>query len=199
MPTTNPLELIRFGIHRTLGMVIYCSGADCPRWRLSVWEIDTLPWLTQQASIHLDAHHPAALVWCVHGHPLGACCSEREAALHPVVSTAHAELDDEPPADYMVGDSASPPYPGERWAWPLDCPKCGAGIGPWSPDTVGSEMTHIRPGGGPDWQANQDHDVPSIPVDSVSRETRDRGAGFFPDRQPGTPRPVPHPSPRDAG
>lgn len=50
------------------------------------------------------------------------------------------------------------PYPGERWRWPIDCERCAVPIGPWNPDVIGSPMTHIRPGGGPDWDANRDHE-----------------------------------------
>jgi hypothetical protein len=50
------------------------------------------------------------------------------------------------------------PHPGETWWWPTTCDACGGDIGPWSPDTPGSAMTHIRPGGGPDWEANAHHE-----------------------------------------
>jgi hypothetical protein len=49
------------------------------------------------------------------------------------------------------------PHPGEKWWWPTECSYCHESIGPWSPDTVGSELTHIVDGGGPDWDANRDH------------------------------------------
>lgn len=44
--------------------------------------------------------------------------------------------------------------------WPIDCAKCLVYIAPWSPDEWprNKAMTHIRPGGGPDWEANRDHD-----------------------------------------
>lgn len=44
--------------------------------------------------------------------------------------------------------------------WPIDCAKCLVFIAPWSPDEWPRQkaMTHIRPGGGPDWEANRDHD-----------------------------------------
>lgn len=49
------------------------------------------------------------------------------------------------------------PHPGETWWWPTECALCGEQIGPWDPNVVGSEMTHIVDGGGPDWDANRDH------------------------------------------
>lgn len=52
----------------------------------------------------------------------------------------------------------SPAHPGETWLWPTDCTRCNGLIGPWDPRQVGSSMTHIVAGGGPDWAANNDHD-----------------------------------------
>lgn len=71
------------------------------------------------------------------------------AGVHGMLRVAAAELG--------VDEQASP-HPGETWRWPTECARCDQPIGPWSPDTVGSEMTHIVAGGGPDWEANRDHD-----------------------------------------
>lgn len=57
----------------------------------------------------------------------------------------------------LLNASERPAHPGETWWWPTDCAQCDRPIGPWSPDHVGSAMTHIVSGGAPDWDANRDH------------------------------------------
>jgi hypothetical protein len=50
------------------------------------------------------------------------------------------------------------PHPGETWRWPTECSTCGESVGPWSPDTPFSGMTHIRHGGAPWWSLNANHE-----------------------------------------
>lgn len=50
------------------------------------------------------------------------------------------------------------PHPGETWWWPTLCVRCGTDIGPWEPNAPNSEMTHIHPGGGPNWALNAAHE-----------------------------------------
>lgn len=59
MQPDDPLALIRFGVHAELGMVVYCSDADHPQWRVGVNELDTLPMVIERALDHIAAHHEA--------------------------------------------------------------------------------------------------------------------------------------------
>lgn len=45
------------------------------------------------------------------------------------------------------------------------CGVCHTDIGLWSPPSLDTGYTHIRPGGGPDWDLNRNHEV--APVDLV--------------------------------
>lgn len=50
-----------------------------------------------------------------------------------------------------------PSHPGETWRWETHCARCLGDTAPWNPDVPFSEMTHIRPGGGADFDRNRDH------------------------------------------
>lgn len=57
--------------------------------------------------------------------------------------------------------------------WPLDCRKCGEPTAPWNPYDPGA-MTHIVPGGGPDWDRNKDHE-PLFTADEIIKMIRQTG------------------------
>jgi hypothetical protein len=81
--------------------------------------------------------------------PCGPTSSTQTAEQRSVVG-GHGQGD-------LSGSEGQPTHPGETWRWPTECNRCGEPTGPWSPDTIGSEMTHIVSGGGPNWEANRDH------------------------------------------
>jgi hypothetical protein len=77
---------------------------------------------------------------------------------YPIHTTAHAELyEHEEPSNVHKTDDT------KRVA--ISCSTCNCDVGVWSPPDLTSGYTHIRPGGGPHWDLNGDHEV--SPTDYV--------------------------------
>jgi hypothetical protein len=102
-------------------VVVSCSRHA--GWSVSLGSYSVeLPVVLRAAINHVSAEHgayPRPLAWRS-GGDLAAAMRPSWAApqdVYPIVTTAHAELDDEPPADYGVDSTSCPdPMCGEPWS-----------------------------------------------------------------------------------